>query len=209
MGQQTLSETLQSLLHSDGEELAVGTIVQRVEDRGFGLLLLVLSLPSALPVPAAGYSVPFGIVLLLLALQMIAGRQQPVFPRRIERIQLSRKTSQRLLGAGARLFHWLEFLVRPRMRWIGSRGGRVFMGALVMLMAILMLIPIPLTNSFPALVIFLIGVGLTEEDGLFAVAACAVGVLATALYAGLVYALIAYGPEAADSIKEWIRALAG
>lgn len=205
MGQLTLSNTLQNLLATDRDSLTVGTIVQRVEDRGFGLLLLVLSLPSALPVPAAGYSVPFGIVLLLLALQMIAGRQRPAFPERVQRIALSPKTATRLLGAGARLFRILETLVRPRMRWIGQRGGRVFMGCLVLLMALLMLIPIPLTNSFPALVIFLIGVGLTEEDGLFALAACAVGVLATALYAALVYAIIAYGPEVIETIKEFIR----
>ncbi len=205
MAHQTLSASLQGLLATETEHLSVGSIVERVGDRGFGLLLLVLSLPSALPIPAAGYSVPFGIILLLLSVQMLTGRPRPVFPARLERVRLGRQSADRLLRGGERLFRFLEWIVRPRLRWIGSRGGRAFMGALVMVMALLMMIPIPMTNTFPALVVFLIGVGLTEEDGLFAVAACCVGILAVLLYGGLIYAMIVYGPEIVVTIKEAIR----
>ena len=207
MAQQTLSASLHGLLETEADHLTIGTIVERVGDRGFGLLLLVLSLPSALPVPAAGYSVPFGIILLFLAGQMLAGRRRPVFPARMERVKLGRRNAERLLRGGERLFRFLEWIVRPRLRWIGSRGGRSFMGVLVLVMALLMMIPIPMTNTFPALVIFLIGVGLTEEDGLFAIAACMVGVLAVLLYGALIYAIIAYGPEIVTTIKDAIRSV--
>lgn len=202
-----LSDELQQLLRTDGQALSVEQLVARVGDRGFGLLLVVLSLPSALPVPAAGYSIPFGLLLLVLAFQMLAGRTRPVFPRRLEAIQMSSRFAEKLLGGAAWLFQRLEWVIRPRMRWIGQRPGRVLMGLLVMLMAILMLIPIPLTNTFPAFVIFLIGIGLTEEDGLFAVGACVVGCLAVALYGGLVWAMIVHGPEVVTTIKEAIRSL--
>lgn len=200
-----LSDELRLLLLSEPEDLTVGRLVERVGDRGFGLLLLVLSLPSALPVPAAGYSIPFGILLLVLALQMIAGREFPAFPAGLAKRKLSRSVAEKLLSGASWIFTRLEWIVRPRMRWIGRRSGRVFMGVLVLIMAVLMLIPIPLTNTAPAMVIFLIGVGLTEEDGLFAVAACAVGVAAVLLYAGLVYGLIVYGPEVVVTIKETIK----
>ena len=204
-----LSEELQGLLQTDGESLSVGQLVERVGDRGFGLLLLVLSLPSALPVPAAGYSVPFGILLVVLALQMLIGKTRPVFPKRLERVTLSKGTAERLLNGAAWIFKRLEWIVRPRMRWVGKRAGLTFMGLLVMAMAILMMIPIPMTNTFPAFVIFLIGVGLTEEDGFFAIGACLVGVLAVALYAALVWAIIAYGPEVVTTIKDSIRSALG
>jgi len=209
MAQRRLSEELRTLLRTDGESLTVAQLVDRVGDRGFGLLLLVLSLPSALPVPAAGYSVPFGILLLILALQMLAGKVRPVFPGRMERFTLSQGMAERLLKGAAWIFQKLEWIVRPRMRWVGRRPGRVFMGLLVLVMAVLMMIPIPLTNTAPAAVIFLIGVGLTEEDGLFGIGACVVGILAVCLYGALIWAIAAYGPEVVETIKDTIKGWLG
>ncbi len=209
MSQQKLSEELRTLLQTDAEALTIAQLVDRVGDRGFGLLLLVLSLPSALPVPAAGYSVPFGILLVVLAVQMLVGKTHPVFPKRLQRVTLSKSLAEKLLNGASWIFEKLEWIVRPRMKWVGQRIGLTLMGVLVMIMAILMMIPIPLTNSFPAMVIFLIGVGLTEEDGVFAILACFVGVFAVLLYGGLIWAMILYGPEVAETIKESIRSFLG
>ncbi len=49
--------------------------------------------------------------------------------------------------------------------------------------------------------------GLTEEDGLFAIGACFVGVLAALLYGGLVWAMWYYGPEVVTTVKEALRSL--
>jgi hypothetical protein len=209
MEHRKLSDELEHVLKTDGEALTVETLVARVGDRGFGLLLLVLSLPSALPVPAAGYSVPFGLLLLVLAVQMLIGKTRPVFPRRLEKVRISSSFAEKLIAGAAWIFKRLEWVIRPRMKWVGHRPGRVLMGLLVMAMAILMMIPIPMTNTFPAFVIFLIGIGLTEDDGLFAIGACFVGVLAVALYAALVWAMIVYGPEVVTTIKDAIKSALG
>jgi hypothetical protein len=79
------------------------------------------------------------------------------------------------------------------------------MGALIIAMAALMVLPIPLTNTAPAMVVFLLGAALTEDDGLLAAAAFAAGCLAVLLYAGVIYLLLTQGPEAIEGIKEWIR----
>ena len=205
MSQKKLSEELKILLLTDAESLTVSQLVDRVGDRGFGLLLLVLSLPSALPVPAAGYSVPFGMLLLVLAVQMLMGKIHPVFPRRFRKISLKRSFAEKLLTGASWIFDKLEWIVRPRMKWVGRRAGLTLMGMLVLIMAVLMMIPIPLTNSFPAFVIFLIGVGLTEDDGVFAILACMVGIFAVLLYGSLIWAMIVYGPEVVETIKDTIR----
>lgn len=209
MEHRKLSDELELLLKTDGEALTVETLVARVGDRGFGLLLLVLSLPSALPVPAAGYSVPFGLLLLVLAVQMLIGKVRPVFPRRLEKVRISSSFAEKLLGGAAWIFKRLEWIIRPRMKWVGNRPGRVLMGLLVLAMAVLMMIPIPMTNTFPAFVVFLIGIGLTEDDGLFAIGACLVGALAVALYVALVWAMIVYGPEVVTTIKDAIKSALG
>lgn len=204
-----LSVELKTLLAGNTEDITIRQLSDKVGDRGFGLLLLILALPSALPVPAAGYSVPFGILLLALAFQMILGRQRPVFPKRFESISIKPGMADKMLGSASWVFSKIEWLIRPRLKWIGLRGGRIFMGVIVLIMACLMMIPIPLTNTAPAFVVFLIGIGLTEDDGAFAIGACIVGVFAVALYASLIYAIILYGPEVAVQVKETIKEFLG
>ncbi len=204
MHHQRLSSQLEHLLYSDGEAISVGLLLDRVGDRGFGLLLLLFSLPSALPIPAPGYSIPFGILLWIIGVQMIAAKPRPVLPARALQRTLSPEMSARMLKSGVWFFRKVEWFIRPRLQWVGKRGGRIFMGVLVLMMATLMLIPIPFTNSLPALVIFLIAIGITEEDGLFAIAASIVGIIAAILYGALVFSVIYYGPEVIETIREFI-----
>lgn len=206
-----LSTVLEGLLAREHSEagLTLGEVFQRMGDRGFGLLLVVLSLPSALPIPAPGYSTPFGIVIALLAVQMLLGRTTPWLPARAAQIRLHGRFVDAMLGFFTRFFGRLEFLIRPRMRWVGSRAGLAGLGALVLLMACLMILPVPLTNTAPAIVIFLTGIGLTEEDGLFSLFAALLGVIATALYAVVLYLLVRFGLEGIEMVKAWLKAALG
>lgn len=202
-----LTEDLKKLLarkHSS-EGLTLGEVFERIGDRGFGLLLLVLSLPSALPVPAPGYSTPFGILLFILGLQMLFGRRTPWLPRRAGAMKLKGGFIDGMMTFFEKFFSKAEFLVRPRLRWVGSRAGMVFLGVLVMLMAGLMILPIPLTNTAPAFVIFLIGTGLSEDDGLFCIFAGALGVMASAVYALVLYLFFRFGIAGLGQIIEWLR----
>ncbi len=203
MPQESLSQSLNRLLEtSHTENLCIGEVFDRVGDKGFGLLLVVLSLPSALPVPAPGYSTPFGLLLSILGLQMMLGQQSPWLPARARRMFIKRTVAEKVIRGGAVFFGKIEHLIRPRFSWIGGRLGLPFMGTLVLLMSTLMIFPIPLTNTAPAMVIFLIGAGLTEDDGLVAGAACALGVLAALLYAAVIYLAVTVGFEGITQLKD-------
>lgn len=206
----SLGDTLRRVLDSDHPGgPSIREIAETVGEKGFGLLLLVLALPSALPVPAPGYSTPFGIVIALVAAQMLAGREAVWLPRKLGDARIRPETARKLLRSAEGLLRRLERLVRPRHRWIRSRPGRCALSCVIGLMGGLMIFPIPLTNTAPAMVVFLIGVGLSEEDGLLALGAFAVGCLAVLLYAGVIYLLITRGPEAVAEIKEALRGLLG
>jgi hypothetical protein len=187
--------------------VTLGEVFSRIGDRGFGLLLLVLSLPSALPIPAPGYSTPFGILLFILALQMIFGRRTPWLPARAAGMRLKGKFVEAMLSFLEKFFGKVEFLIKPRLRWVGSRGGLVFLGLLVLIMAGLMILPIPLTNTAPAFVIFLIGTGLSEEDGVFCLLAAVLGVAATAVYSLVLYLFFRFGIAGLDQITEWFKSV--
>jgi hypothetical protein len=61
-------------------------------DRSIGRLLLVLALPMALPVPASGISVLFGVPLIVISAQLALGYHRAWLPARLARRSVPRST---------------------------------------------------------------------------------------------------------------------
>ena len=203
---QSLGKTLKDLLGTENQRaLSIQEITTAVGEKGFGLLLVVLSLPSALPVPAPGYSTPFGIVIVLVALQLSFSRQTLWLPRMLANIRIKPKLAHSMLSGASNFLLTVERYIKPRQRWIRSRPGQLGLSIVIIIMALLMMLPIPLTNTFPAIVIFIIGVGLAEEDGLLALGAFFIGCFALFMYAGIIYLVLTKGAEAIDPIKDLIK----
>lgn len=206
-----LSQTLTELLAREHEQqsLTLGEITHRIGSRGFGLLFLILSLPSALPVPAPGYSTPFGALLALLALQLLAGRSTPWLPKSSLKISLHGKFLDSMLKFASAFFAKVEIFVKPRMKWAASGVFQRLAALLVLLMACLMILPIPFTNTFPAFVIFVIGIAMTEEDGLASLVALLLAIFATCLYTVVVFLLLHYGIEGVQQLVEQAKRFLG
>lgn len=203
----SLSDNLEAVLLSGEEHRTVEEIVSAIGEKGFGLLLVILSLPSALPVPAPGYSTPFGLILALIGLQMLMGKSKPWLPRRALRKKIGRERAVKWMGTLRKTLHRIEKWIKPRHLWIQKKAGRMFLGFVVFTMSLLMILPIPLTNTAPAAVIFLVGVALSEDDGLLAMAGFILGILALFFYILIIYMVIVYGTEGVAQLKEWIRDL--
>jgi hypothetical protein len=209
-----LSDDLQRLLdeHDGDSAISFGELVDRVGDRGFGFSLLLLSLPSALPVPAPGYSTPFGIAILGLAAQMLMGRSTPWLPQWVTKRELSASFARKAVGTAIAFLRKVEHLIRPRFAALRSRPALVVVGLLVACMGGLMTIPLPGTNTAPAMAIFLVGVGLVEEDGLVVALAAVAAAGAAALYGALFGVMIYAGmewTEVYDGAKSTIKGLLG
>lgn len=203
--QHTLSEELEQLLQNNSTgELSIGDLSSAINDKGFGLLLIILSLPSALPIPAPGYSTPFGIAIALIGIQMLGGRRTIWLPKKIKVFKIKSSVVSKMIQVGTRFIHTLERFIRPRLDAIYSGIGFSLAALLIITMALLMILPIPLTNTFPAIVIFLIGVGLTEKDGLFGIIAYSVGIFAVTLYALIIFIIVTQGMPAIDEVKSWL-----
>lgn len=147
-------------------DVKLADILSLAGERIFGFLFIILALPSALPVPAPGYSVPFGILMLILAIQLIAGYEALWFPEKIMKGSIKLETVQKFLEKGLPWLKKIEALTHPRMTYVcTSLPGRVVIGAAIALMSIFMIIPIPGTNTLPAIGIFITAFGLQENDG--------------------------------------------
>lgn len=172
-------------------------------ERIFGFLFVLLSLPSALPLPAPGYSTPFGVAIVLLALQLIAGRSQPWMPQRWLRYPLPLTQLQKIVKAGLPWLRRLEVVSRPRLTWFCTGlTGRVIIGIAITLMGASMIAPIPGTNTLPAMGIFVVGMGLLDDDGLISLSGVVAGLTVTAaIWIGLIW----FGASAIDLLKDMIR----
>ncbi|WP_267383399.1 exopolysaccharide biosynthesis protein [Cyanobacterium sp. uoEpiScrs1] len=183
-------------------DIKITDILSLAGERIFGFLFIVLALPSALPVPAPGYSIPFGILIFLLAIQLIAGYKVLWFPHRIMKGSIKLETVQKFLEKGLPWLRKLEALTHPRMTYIcTSLPGRVVIGVAIALMSIFMMIPIPGTNTLPAIGIFVTAFGLQENDGFISL-----GGLVICLIAGSMSTLIIFlGKEVIEGIVDLIK----
>jgi hypothetical protein len=201
-----LSANVQAIFGGTTGTITFGEFLERVSHHSFGVLLAILALPSALPVPAPGYSVPFGIALFFLGFQMILGRDYPWFPEKTLRRKIKTKENGRMVGFMVKFLSIFETFIRPRFSFVYTNKAMYrFLGCIVIACGVSMCIPIPLTNTAPALGIFLIGIGTLEDDGLVGLAGIAASI-AGLMLAAVVISLVAYmGMEAVDLVKEYIK----
>lgn len=167
----------------------ISEILAATQGRGFNLLLLLIGLPFLTPIPLPGFSTPFGFVVLLIGARLALGRR-PWLPKKILQRELPARFIARLLGAASRIVCWLEVLLRPRLDFLHEQWiYRRIAGTLIMLSGLLLLLPlpIPLSNSFPALTVVLLAAGAMERDGLFFLAGCAMFVLTLAFFGLLAF----------------------
>ena len=140
---------------------------------------------------------------------MILGRPAVWLPARMARIRIAPKLAAKLLQAAQSFLLRTERWMRPRQAWVQSRAAQMGLALIVAAMALLMILPIPLTNSAPAMVIFLIGMALAESDGLLALFAGLLGLGACGLYTVIVYLVWTQGPEVIERALASLKALLG
>ncbi|MEQ9485246.1 exopolysaccharide biosynthesis protein [Coleofasciculus sp. F4-SAH-05] len=187
-------------------QVRLADILSFAGERIFGFLFVILSLPSALPVPAPGYSIPFGIVMLILAFQLIIGAKRPWLPQKVMNGRMKLETVQGLVKGGIPWLKKIEAIARPRLAYIcTSLTGRVVIGVAIALMSISMMIPIPGTNTLPAIGIFVTGFGLIEDDGAISLGGLVLCLLGGILSISVLLAVWFGGASLVDWLKDVLR----
>jgi hypothetical protein len=157
------SRVLEDLLdQAPADTFTLGWLMSALHQRSFGIIMLLLGVLATAPI---GSMVP-ALMLAAVAVQMIAGRYEPVFPNFITARRLPTRHLFRLGGRAIPLLRYLEKAVHPR--WPGAfEAAKRFVGVMVLLLAAAVLLtPVPLSNIPPAIVIALISLAYIEEDGL-------------------------------------------
>ena len=201
----SLKEILeQTLENTQFQSLKISEIFKHLGSKGFGIILVFLSLPSALPVPAPGYSTPFGIAIVLIAFQILIGKDAFKTPKFIQNIEFQPKLAQKVLVFAIRSLKKIEPFIKPRLLKFQSKQMRPLIAINLILLAILMILPIPLTNTLPAIVICLLGISICECDGLLTLISIILSLFSLVIYTFIIFTIITFGPEAIHSISNWI-----
>jgi hypothetical protein len=160
----------------------VGWLTSILQQRSFGVVMLLLGLLATIPV---GSTVP-GLMLAAMAVQLIAGRSEPVFPHFITTRRLPTRHLLRLGGRAIHVLKYLEKVVHPRWPMTFEAAKRAVGVMVLLLTAVLLLTPVPLSNVAPAIVISLISLAYVEEDGLL----LSVALLAAIILIGIASAAV-------------------
>jgi len=205
-----LSKDLRDYFFSDDrvDYVTFADIMVLAKERTFGIVFIILSFPSALPVPAPGYSTPFGIVIMLIAAQMIMGRDQLWLPARIRNAKIELRKVRKILNKGLPFLEKIEIITRPRMVPIcSSQAGKSILGMVIIVMALSMCLIIPGTNTLPAFGIFVIGFGLLDDDGLLCLGGIVVSILAATVTTAILILIYRFGMAGIDSGSEALKIL--
>lgn len=177
---------------------SLGAIADRLDERGFGILLFLLALPC---VPPFVYVLPqiVSVPMLVLAGQMAMGRRAPWLPNTLRKRPVSIAAFRDVVDRSEKYVRFAERLAHPRLRPVTGHGAARIVGALLAIPALSIMVPFPGTNTVPGIGVAVTALGLVERDGVLVIAGLLIGV-------GWVALLLVLGLEAATLIKDWLLA---
>ncbi|PHK93072.1 exopolysaccharide biosynthesis protein exod [Pseudoroseomonas rhizosphaerae] len=143
-----------------GERISLGEMAEAFGERAFGLLILLLCLPSLLP----GMASVFGLPMLILGVQMGLGWRVPKLPRFLAARTVKRTDLLRLASASSGALRRVERFVRPRPGWFTTAPAERLVGWMTVFSAAMLILPGPGTNGPPAFGTIITALGVVEQD---------------------------------------------
>jgi hypothetical protein len=178
-----VSDQLEDWLSSDGEK-TLASLTELFERKSFAIVFVVLLGVPALPLPTGGATHVFEIIAVLLAAQLIVGRDEIWLPQRWRKLELAGDRQQRFLTALMRMIRRLERISRPRLRFLfDHRLSNIVFGLLVIGGCLGAFLAPPFTglDTLPALGVVLLSLAVLLEDFAVVAAALVIGVAGVVL----------------------------
>lgn len=153
------------------EAMTLGQLLARLGSRAHGLALVVLALPDIIPLPVPSVSAIVGVPLVIVSAHLLVYGESGRLPLWLDRRRVPQAVVRLLKSRGAGALSLGERLARPRWPAIARRERAV--GAASLVLALLLLLPLPLFNAPPAFCLVLLGWGLVRRDGALVLAGLA------------------------------------
>lgn len=147
--------------------LTIEEIIGDLAGKGKLLILIVLSIPFCQPLQIPGVAIPFGIIIAFIGLRMAFGKQIWL-PKKLLSKRIAAKTVRKTGEKALKIMIKCKRFIHPRMMWLAkSRTMQIINGLIIGFLGIFLALPlpIPLSNITAGWGIFLLAVGLLEDDG--------------------------------------------
>lgn len=154
-----------------GHDMSLDELDVALGEDGAPLLTILLCIPFLFPVPLPGLSFVFGCAIIFLEMRTFFTVPPPL-PTFLGRRRVSRALIERLSRRASDALVRIEHVFFPRLEGVTQGIGRRMVSLAIIVSAIGLSLPfppvIPLTNTFPALAIILLSIGMIFRDGLVA-----------------------------------------
>lgn len=154
------------------------------DEKSFAFIFLVLMVFPAAPVPTGGITHIFELIVMLLCLQLMIGREQLWLPKFLYNKQLSPTMTKKILPFLLRRIKFVEKFSKQRgHNTIKQKWFRMQLGLVVFLFTFTAFFAPPFTNldTLPSLGVVLISIGFIFDDILVILAGYLVGLLGIGL----------------------------
>ena len=166
----------------------LGSLIDAFGERSFAIVFVLLMALPALPLPTGGATHVLEVVVMLLALELIAGRREIWLPKRWRGLELNTPARRKVITLLLKRIRWLERYSRPRVRWLfGHRLSGVVFGLVTLALTIVAFLAPPFSglDTLPSIGVVLLALGILMTDGAVAVAGIVVGALGVVAVIGL------------------------
>ena len=188
-----LSALLRRVSDEAGDKITLGQIANAMDDRSFGAFLVVFCLPNLVPLPP-GATFILGLPLVFIACQMAFSRLDTIWlPKRLREYSFDNKAFSGVLDKFIPWMNKTERFIKPRF-FNGNRIVERVLGVFALFLAIVVFLPIPLGNMGPSLALALMGLGLTERDGLMMGAGVLIGLIFSVVVSYVGYEILSNIP---------------
>jgi hypothetical protein len=172
------SEELERWLRSDAPK-TLGGMNDVFGPRSFAVTIMLLMFVPALPLPTGGATHVFEAITVLLAAQMVLGRQTIWLPARLRRRELGATITGKAIPFVVRRIRQVERFSRPRAAWLFThRLLAVPLGLILMVFAVGAAFAPPFSglDTLPALGAVLVALAIVLEDAVVLAIGVIVGV---------------------------------
>jgi len=165
-----VSQRLRALVRSMPRTgITLSELIRSVGNDGLLILVALLTLVFLIPISIPGVSTVFGAAILLISVSRLIGRDLWI-PSKLEHRVIGTRKLRPLLRKALSWLKKLERVSKPnRIQWLVAAGAVAFFNnAALILGAVLLMMPfglIPFSNTFPAVAILFLAIGLLQRDG--------------------------------------------
>lgn len=160
---------------SDKEKIHVKDIVEALGSRSLGPLLTVVGIIIVMPVigDIPGVPVMMGSLILLVAIQLLVGREHPWLPKWLLNRAVSHEKFCKMVKMSRKPARFMDRITNVRLQMFIEGGGQYLIAFVCI--AIACLTPfmelVPFSANVAGLALFAFGLALISRDGLLAVIA--------------------------------------